>query len=270
MEASIIIPSTRAESLKKTKESLLCQKTRFSFEIIVVKNLLPGQARNFGFKSAKGRYLLFIDDDCFAPKDWIEKNINFLNTHKNIGAVGGKIVGKSSKLFSRCTDYTNFWRQQNNQLKTTNQLYTASLAIKKEVFLEVDGFDEKVKVGEDVNLVDKLTKAGYLSFYNPEIVVIHDHKRDTLGKFLKYMYNNGLETGLYVLKTHPGSECLLPIFQKVYFLFILPMAILYTIASLYLNFSSSWKIIFLLPFIFLGYLIYHLGISVRLLKEALK
>jgi len=273
MEASIIIPSTRTKGLKKTRESLLRQKTKFSYEIIAVENLLPGQARNRGAKRALGKYLLFIDDDCLASENWIENNINFLKTKKNIGAVGGKIVGKSPKFFSRCTDYTNFWRQQNNQLRKTSQLYTASLAVKKETFLKVSGFDEKAKVGEDVDFINKLEKHGYISWYNPEIVVLHDHKRDTFSKFLKYMYNNGLATGLYILKTHQRIalvRVLLPIFKQAYFLFIIPMAILYTGANLYLNFSSNWKIIFLLPFIFLGYLVYHLGIAVRLLKEILK
>lgn len=270
MEASIIIPSTRTKGLKKTKESLLRQKTKFSYEIIVIKNLLPGQARNRGAKKALGKYLLFIDDDCITSEDWIEKNINFLRSQKNIGAVGGKILGKSAQFFSRCTDYTNFWRQQNNQLRKTSQLYTASLAVKKEAFLKVGGFDEKAKVGEDVDFINKLKKDGYVSWYNPDIVVLHDHKRDTFSKFLKYMYNNGLATGLYILKTHQRIalvRVLLPIFKQAYFLFIIPMAILYTGANLYLNFTSNWKIIFLLPFLFLGYLVYHLGIAVRLLKE---
>ena len=90
MEVSIIIPSTRAKGLKKTKESLLRQKTKFSYEIIAVENLLPGQARNRGAKRALGKYLLFIDDDCLASENWIENNINFLKTKKILVLLGEK------------------------------------------------------------------------------------------------------------------------------------------------------------------------------------
>lgn len=290
MEASVIIPFTRTEGAKKTISSLIGQKTKFSYEIIIVgekkkgfkapiqvkkaesdKKLLPGEARNLGAKLAKGKYLLFIDDDCLAGDGWIEKNIEFLKKRKNIGAVGGRIMGNSKKFFSLCTDYTNFWRQQGNLLRKVNQLYTASLGVKKKVFLSLGCFNEKVKVGEDVEFVNKLAKNGYLNYYHPEIIVFHDHQRDSLEKFLQYMYQNGLLTGLEILKTYQEKiKFFWPILENAYFLLILPMAILYTGASLWLNFPSYWKIIFLLPFIFLGYLVYHLGIAVRLLKEALK
>lgn len=287
MEASVIIPFTRVGGVKKTISSLLGQKTKHSYEIIIVgekkisfktpspvkrvksnQAFLPGEARNLGAKSAKGAYFLFIDDDCRADAGWIEKNIDFLKSRKNCGAVGGRIIGSSRKLFSLCTDYTNFWRQQGNLLRKTNQLYAASLGVKKEAFLKVGGFDEKVSVGEDVNFVNQLDKANYLNYYDPDIVVFHDHKRDSFGKFLKYMYDNGLSTGPNVLKTHRGNhlvKLLWPILERAYFLLVIPLAVLYTGASLSLNISSNRKIVFFLPFIFSGYLIYHFGVAVKLL-----
>ena len=292
MEVSIIIPCTRGERVLCTIESIVEQKTKYSYEILVVgkksdlpkfllgvkrvisnNKLKPGQARNLGAKKASGKYFLFIDDDCIASKDWIEKNIEFLKSRKNVGAVGGKISGHSKKFFGLCTDYTNFWRQQGNSLRRVDQLYTASLGVKKEAFLKVDGFNEKLMIGEDVDFVNKLTKKGYFCYYNPEIVVFHDHKRDSLRKFLQYMYRNGLLTGLDILKTYQGNimvKFLWPVFKKAYFLFIILMAILYTGACFCLNVSSNWKIVFLTPFIFLGYLVYHCGIAVRLLKEMIR
>jgi len=287
MEASIIVPFTRPVLGKRTINSLLNQKTSHSFEIILVGkkenmvkisskkikkafcdfSLLPGQARNFGVKEALGKYLLFIDDDCLATKNWLEKNLSILKKTEKIGAVGGRIIGFSRKYFSRCTDYTNFWRQQGDHLRKTTQLYTASLAVKKEAFEKVGGFDEKVKVGEDADFVNRLSQSGYFSFFNPKIVVFHDHQRDTLNKYLNYMFNNGLDTGLYVLKNYRQIKSFFPILKKTYFIFIIPTAFLYTGASLFLNLRSNWKIVIYLPFIFLGYLVYNSGIAVRLIKD---
>lgn len=290
MEVSIIVPFTRVKKVRQTVDSLLKEKTSYSYEIIIIgerkkftgsfpnivkkvrsnKKLLPGQARNLGIKSAQGKYLLFLDDDCLVSEDWVEKNVNFLKSKKKIGAVGGRIKGKSQKYFALCTDYTNFWRQQGNSLRKVNQLYTASLGVKKKAFLKVGGFDKKAKIGEDVDFINKLGKNGYLSYYTPKIIVLHDHQRDTLKKFLKYMYNNGLFTGLYILKTQQRNVAVkffLPIFQRAYFFFVVPMALFYTGANLYLNLFSNWEMIFLLPFIFLGYLVYHFGIAVKLRRE---
>lgn len=292
MEASVIIPFTRVEGAKKTIESLMTQRTRFSYEIILVgekkkffqaparikkvkspKRLLPGEARNLGTKIAKGAYFLFIDDDCLVPDDWLEKNIKFLKTRKKIAAIGGRIKGYSQKFFSLCTDYTNFWRQQGGRLRRVDQLYTAALGVKRVAFLKVGGFKERLRIGEDVDFIKRLTNKGFLAYYCPEIVVFHDHKRDSLGKFLKYMYWNGFFTGLKIIKTHQEKtivKFLLPVLKKAYLLFVLPLAIFYTGANCYLNLFSDWKMIFLLPFIFLGYLVYHFGIGVKLLREVFK
>ncbi len=287
MEASIVVPFTRRVLGKETVASLLKQKTDFSYEIILVGQkedltkvhsakvkkviiphiFLPGKTRNLGVKKAIGKYLLFIDDDCLATKDWLTKNLVFLKKQRKVGAVGGKIIGFSNKYFSRCTDYTNFWRQQNHQLRETDQLYTASLGVEKEIFNRVGGFAEEARVGEDVNFVNKLKKAGHLSYYNPQIKIFHHHQRETLPKFLQYAYQNGFHSGLYILKTHRIVERFLPLFKNFYFLLIIPMATLYTLANLYLNFTSNWQMIFFLPFIFLGYLVYNTGIAVRLIRD---
>lgn len=289
MKVSIIIPCTRGKRVLRTVESIVKQKTKYSYEILVVgkrsglskfpfgvrsiesnNKLKPGKARNLGAKKAMGKYFLFLDDDCMVGEGWIDKNINILKSTEDLGAVGGKIVGYSKKYFSRCTDYTNFWRQQGNSKRIVDQLYTASLGVKKEVFVKFDGFDENLVVGEDVNFVKKLARYGYKSLFVPQIFVLHDHRRANLKDFLNYMYDNGFKTGLNVLETNRGIiyKILLCFFRKAYFLFVFPTALIYTISNLYINLLSNRGMLLYLPFIFMGYLVYHFGIAVKLLKEA--
>ena len=285
MDVSVIVPTTRKERVKKTIDSLLNQKTKYRYEIVIAgqkkvfaswprqikkvvsqKKLNPSEARNFAAKRATGEHFLFLDDDCLVQPDWIEKNISFLKKRKKVGAVGGRLKGFSSKYFALCVDYTNLWRQQSNQPRETNQLYTASLGVKKSLFDRVGGFNEKLWVGEDVDFVQKLDQLGYQSYYQPSILVLHDHERDNFLKFSQYMYRNGLTSGLNILKTYgknPIMKLVWQIVEKTYFLWILPMALIYTAASLSLNFSSFPQIVFLLPFVFWGYLVYHLGIGVK-------
>ena len=50
------------------------------------------QAYDLGIKSATGDLLLFIDDDAYAEKSWIEKYLNTFDKYKNLGGASGRVV----------------------------------------------------------------------------------------------------------------------------------------------------------------------------------
>lgn len=48
-------------------------------------------ARNKGIDSSIGEYILFMDDDCYADKYWIENIVKSLNENPDVGCVGGQL-----------------------------------------------------------------------------------------------------------------------------------------------------------------------------------
>jgi len=56
-------------------------------------------ARNFGIKNSKGKYILTIDDDCRADKDWIANFIKYMENNKNFVAAGGTTKSVTPKTF---------------------------------------------------------------------------------------------------------------------------------------------------------------------------
>ena len=133
---SVIIPTyNRAGQLKDCLDSLFNQ-TYKNFEIIVIddgstdctedlvrdlqkehknlkylkqKNKGPAGARNLGIKKARGKIIVFCDDDCTADKEWI-KNIAeaYKNTCYNI--IGGRTLGSSGNIFARTMQASqDFW-----------------------------------------------------------------------------------------------------------------------------------------------------------------
>ena len=265
IEVSVIIPFTRADRVRKAIESVRQQDTRCVFELILVgkkesfvgpfdgvvglpqeRQPLPGEARNIGARHARGKHLLFLDDDCHADGKWMDGNVAFLKTHDGMGAVGGKIVGVSDSYFGLCTDYANFWRQQNNRPRKTDQLYTATLGVKKDVFEAIGGFSETLAVGEDVDFVRRLARSGYVSYYCPDIVVYHDHRRTTLRTYMRYMYSNGRQV---------ASK------PRINFLVALPMAAAHGCLSFLMNLGAFRRLIFVMPFVLVGYVAYYWGIA---------
>lgn len=101
MDASIIIPVYNAEKyLKKCLESVINQKTKYKYEIIVINdgstdnslNILkiysnkikiidkpnsgPGDSRNRGLELASGKYILFVDSDDYVSDNFVEKMLD--------------------------------------------------------------------------------------------------------------------------------------------------------------------------------------------------
>ena len=140
MTFSVIVPThNRLASLMKTLESLYRQD--FSdFEIIIVDDgstdgtgaYLVGQteqhriryvhqscrgpaaARNAGFRIARAPYVVFTDDDCIVPRDWLKKlHAGFEETGADI--IGGTVRnGVTGNPFSEMSqEITNHFEIQN-------------------------------------------------------------------------------------------------------------------------------------------------------------
>ena len=110
MMFSIIIPSRTINDFLKENISHLKQLNYKSFEVILVldeedkENIIndsrfkvlkagtkgPGEKRNLGAKRASGEVLVFLDDDAYPPKDWLDKAEKIFNENEiyALGAPG--------------------------------------------------------------------------------------------------------------------------------------------------------------------------------------
>jgi GT2 family glycosyltransferase len=133
---------------------------------------------NLGAKEAAGDYLLFLNDDMeIAREDWL--SVMAGKAAKDyVGAVGAKLLypdsdkiqhlgitnihlGPAHKLqFS--SDKKVYYHGINRCAVNVSAVTGACLLIRKEVFEEIGGFDERLEVAfNDVELCFHLLKAGY-------------------------------------------------------------------------------------------------------------
>ncbi|RLG20087.1 glycosyltransferase family 2 protein, partial [Candidatus Micrarchaeota archaeon] len=112
MGVSIIIPAlNEEESIEKCLKSLRKQKFEDKYEIILVDGYSqdstvkiakpyvdrvlkkkahgPGAARNEGAEKAKYEILAFIDADCEAEKDWLDRIQRNFAKEKKLAGIGG-------------------------------------------------------------------------------------------------------------------------------------------------------------------------------------
>lgn len=287
---SVIIPATRRDLLPWVLQALCTCVHHYvgKTEIIVVGTFAaefqarwpiipvsiplpypPGRARNLGARRASGDILIFLDDDCAVPPDWLTRNVNALR-HPDVGAVGTRIQGKSQAFFARCTDFACFGDYQHSHSRAM-PLAAASMAVWRTLYDRVGGFDETMLPGEeeDTDLCHCLQRLGYHTVYRPDIVILHDHRRDTLGKLLRHTYRQGLRRGLATKQAYHDlslrNRLLASVRFPPLFLLLLPaIALAATLRIVLLNIKEHRAVLLYAPFILLAKMTYNYGIFRRI------
>lgn len=133
---------------------------------------------NLGAAEAGGKYLLFLNDDIeIAEENWLKAMLSKAG-REDVGAVGAKLLypnsdriqhagvinihlGPAHKLqFS--SDREEYYHGYNRCAVNVSAVTGACLLVRKEVFEEVGGFPEYLRVAlNDVELCFRLLRAGY-------------------------------------------------------------------------------------------------------------
>ena len=171
-------------SEKKEEENF--ERTR----IIYSGRASPAQARNIGVKNARGEIIVFIDDDAYPEKDWLEKAVKNFKDKKIVAVGGPSLVPKNSTFFQRVSNkvyelsskktgirYGQYKKQEIDDWPTCN------FSVRRENFEKIGGFNSEYWGGEDTQLSYSLLKSGKM-VYDPEVIVYH-HPRKSLEKHLK-------------------------------------------------------------------------------------
>lgn len=153
----------------------------------------PTPHRNYCLEHSRGEIVFFIDDDCVAPKDWIENHMKFFN-RPEVGAVGGPQIVPNpglvdEYLFSIYVKNNTVYQEWTNPAEGQAPI-TANAAFRRDVALKCGGFDARVPTGEDVDLGLRILSAGHTIVNNPDNFVTHLKRMNYRG-MLKMVFYRG-------------------------------------------------------------------------------
>lgn len=204
MDISILIVNyNTAELVERCVESVLKQKN-VNFEIIVVdnasadnsvltlqkfgdkinlianqENLGFGKANNRAFADSCGRYAFLLNPDAelLGTHD-LAHIVKFMDTHKEYGLVGTRIIDLNSKLetppkYSYPGEkYTNYpFKDLPGKIAF---IIGASMVFRREVFNKIHGFDENFFLyAEDADICLRTRKAGFKIGYLDGVSIQH-------------------------------------------------------------------------------------------------
>lgn len=171
-----------------TDDTLRLQEVAKNIQVITnAENLRFLKNCNHAAKSAKGEYILFLNNDTQVQENWLKSLFELIESSEDIGMVGSKLVYPDGKLqeaggilwkdgtawnYGNGQDPTN---PEFNYVKEADYISGAAIMIRASVWNEIGGFDERFAPAyyEDTDLAFAVRKHGYKVMYQPQSVVIH-------------------------------------------------------------------------------------------------
>jgi mycofactocin glycosyltransferase len=144
----------------------------------------PAAARNTGLAACKTGYVAFLDSDVVPRRGWLEALLGHF-CDPTVALVAPRIVGlaQTDHLVARyeaVRSSLDLGQREAPVIPYTSVSYVPSAAIicRTTALRDVDGFDETLRSGEDVDLCWRLVEAGARLRYEPIAQVAHDHRTE--------------------------------------------------------------------------------------------
>jgi len=217
-----------------TDNSLEYLQPKFPGVKFIANKINPGfgSACNIGFKQSSGGYVHFLNPDTFVSADCFEKTIAFIESKKDAGAVGVKMIDgegrylKESKrsfpsvsaslfkmtglayLFPKSKIFAAYYAGHLNENETheVDVLAGAFMMMRRNVFEKVKGFDEDFFMyGEDIDLSLRIQKTGYKNYYFPEVTITHYKGASTDKKSMAHIKSFYGAMNIFVDKYYSGG-----------------------------------------------------------------
>lgn len=213
VECSIIIPVfERAGFTWQCLRSLLAARVSASFEVVVVDNgsgdattevldafgerirVVRNSANegfvvacNQGAHAARGRHLVFLNNDTEVTDGWLDHLLATVRTFDSVGAVGAKllypggVLQEAGGIVYADASAANYGRYGDPDgpafafLREVDYCSAACLLVPTQAFAAVGGLDEAYSPGyyEDTDLCFALRERGLKVLYQPRCEVVH-------------------------------------------------------------------------------------------------
>ena len=158
-------------------------KTHPGLQYIHELNQGLSHARNTGWRQARHEWIFYLDDDCIPASDLVKAAIQIVQSPQVWSAVGGRIYAftdanailapeQAEKLFVLPFRETVILEKE--------YIRGPCMMFKKKVLEDIGGFDitlgmigNQMRYGEEIELQNRLRKAGHSIAYAPALVVYH-------------------------------------------------------------------------------------------------
>ena len=202
------------------------------FEILIAEGCCPSRQRNNAALEAQGEILYFLDDDSHVAPDCLDTCTSIM-TDASVAVVGGpsltpkgdsplqQLFGLALSSFFGAGGMRNRYRSVGSVRETTDkELILCNLAIRRDIYLEAGGLDERLYPNEENELLDRIQSSGKKLLHVPHMAIQRSQRR-SLRMFAHQMFSYGRGRAQQTLIAGSG-----PIIGFVPLLFLIYLALL--------------------------------------------
>jgi mycofactocin system glycosyltransferase len=164
----------------------------------------PAAARDAGWRRASTDLVAFVDAECRPVAGWLSALAPYFDD-PGVGAVAPRVSprgpGGTPKRRLHAYEATRSPLDMGDRpalvgpASRVRYVPTAVLVVRRSALEAIGGFDTDLRVGEDVDLVWRLTGAGWRVRYVPEVVADHPSRPD-LRRWLAQRFSYGRSSAL--------------------------------------------------------------------------
>jgi glycosyltransferase involved in cell wall biosynthesis len=166
-----------------------------------------GAKRNTGVRLARGRTIVFTDDDCRPPRDWLERVWDAVQRHPE-AIVQGSVEGDPDEWAMRRSPYprTQSFSPPTAWAECCNIVYP------RELVLRAGGFSDQWGEDTDLNLRARAAGGRYLG--DDAMLTYHAIVDDSVAGWIRSVVRWGDLPGLFKLHPQLRRELALGVFWK--------------------------------------------------------
>lgn len=231
---SIIIPVKPGGTITALEALKNLEYPTELFEILVAEGTCPSRQRNLAAREAQGDLLYFLDDDSRPVPDALQRCAAAFRD-SGVAVVGGpsltpagdtrlqRLFGAALSSLFGAGAMRNRYRATGSLRRTTEkELILCNLAFRRDLFLDADGFDERLYPNEENELLDRIAACGQMLLHEPAMAVERS-QRPTLTAFMRQMFGYGRGRAQQTLLAGPGSVVSFAPLLLVCYLLLLPL-----------------------------------------------
>lgn len=156
IEVLIINDGSTDNSASVVEDFIFRNNLQKTWSLIRKPNGGVSSARNRGIQEAKGDYIAFLDADDYWEPDYLQEQSRMIQDFPNAAmwSVGwGYLMGEQkTHLVHYPNNYRGYIENYWTLKKGTNIFFVCVCVFRRNVLLELHGYDERIKYGEDLDV----------------------------------------------------------------------------------------------------------------------
>jgi glycosyltransferase involved in cell wall biosynthesis len=161
-----------------------------------------GAARNTGWRATTSEYVWFVDADCVAHPDAIDRLQSTLRS-VDAAVVGGSYSNQNQGRLTADLIHEEMVARHRSMGTLVNFAITANLLCRRQTLEALGGFDESLRLGQDLDFAYRVVRSGQRLAFDATSQVGHFHET-RLGNYLYKQARQGFWR-MHIYRRHPAK-----------------------------------------------------------------